>query len=64
MQPCGKCYHIRYCDALSEWYCSKWHTFLGYSIQAYKSYMCDIIGQEGDVREMKAMFNLIMENLE
>ena len=60
--PCGKCRHVRYCHPLSEWYCSKWHRLLGHSIQPYKCHNCNIIGQDGDTKEMKMLFELIMKH--
>jgi len=62
LNPCGKCRHVRYCDPLSEWYCSKWQRLLGYSIQPNKCHNCDIIGQDGDTREIKILFDFIMKN--
>ena len=56
---CGKCQHIGYCDALSEWECEKYNVLLGYSLQPYKCRECDVIGQDGDVRLMRAMFDLL-----
>jgi hypothetical protein len=59
LSPCGKCHYIGYCDAFSEWWCKKWKTFLGYSISPHKCKQCDVIGEEGDVREIKNMFALL-----
>ena len=57
--PCGKCWHIRYCDSFSEWYCAKYHTFLGYSINPHKCRQCDIIGTDGDTKTLKALWDMI-----
>lgn len=56
---CGDCWHVRYCETLSEWYCARYHRFLGYSIQPRKCPACDVIGQDGDVRTIRAMFDML-----
>ena len=58
---CGNCHHKGYYDPLSEWYCKKHRVLLGYSIQAYKCRQCSIIGQDGDVKQISAMFAFLEE---
>ena len=59
LNTCGKCQHVGYCEPLSEWWCKKWHRSLGYSVFPYKGTFCDVIGQDGDTRMMKVMFDMI-----
>lgn len=54
---CGDCRHVSYCYPLSEWWCKRYQTFLGHSIVPWKSHKCDVIGENGDAREMQAMFD-------
>jgi hypothetical protein len=56
LNPCGKCQHVGYNDAFSEWVCKKYNHFLGYSLNPHKGHFCDVIGQDGDIRLIKAMF--------
>lgn len=57
--PCGECHNVRYCDPLSEWYCAKYHTFLGYSVSPLKCPECDIIGVDGDTKHFQALWELL-----
>lgn len=57
LNPCGKCHHVGYDDTFSEWVCGKNSRLLGYSIIPYKWHGCDVIGEDGDQREIKAMFS-------
>ena len=59
LNPCGKCQHIGYCEPFSEWWCKRYNSFLGYSISPYKGTFCDVIGQDGDIKGFKAMFDLL-----
>jgi len=61
LNPCGNCQHVGYCDAFSEWYCKRYERSLGYSISPHKGTFCDVIGQDGDTRLIKAMFDFIVE---
>jgi hypothetical protein len=59
--PCGKCWNVRYCEAFSEWYCAKYHTFLVHSISPHKCRQCDVIGIDGDTKLMKVLWEMIIE---
>jgi len=59
VNPCGKCQHIGFCEAFSEWWCKKWNRSLGHNYRPIKGHFCDVIGQDGDTKEIKAMFECL-----
>lgn len=60
LNQCGDCWHKEYNEAFSKWVCKKWHQVIGNCRTAYKCRQCDLIGEDGDVRQMKAMFEMII----
>lgn len=56
---CGQCHNVRYCDPLSEWYCAKYHTFLGYNMRPLKCFECNVIGINGDTKHFQALWELL-----